>query len=984
MDKSKPSSQSNDRDTFLSRVFGLQSDDVTTSIHTDELSQFREQNDQGDSQLSAVHAGVESENSAGDEDIRVPESDQGTTSEEDDMAEGQQQGTGATVGAVQQEDAVTEDIDLNDEPAMPSFQQRHTEDSIPKMGQLSSEEEQDGSDAIEEEDEAEDEDEAEEDRPLFSKITPPKKPKQNQQSSHQNHSLLFQRILKHNKQKDQQQKLFTSSKDLNNRRKSRDLEAQDGSSGPHGGKTMHNSFIQRGDQLGKKMFTSTGFNLKRPNILQNVSVLNNTPVNRLHSLSPKERALWKWANVENLDTFLQDVYNYYLGSGYFCMVLLKVLNLATLIFVVLISTYMGYCIDYSKIPHSHTFSEINIDKCYQNNITGFTKFLLWLFYVFVILKVAQLYFDVQNLNEIHNFYAYLLNISDKELQSIPWQNVIQQIIFLKDQNALTANVVEVKAKNRIDAHDVANRIMRKENYMIALYNNDVLDLSLPIPLYRTSPLTKTLEWNINLCIMGYAFNESGFLKQSFLKPSQHEYVKEELQKRFMLAGFLNIILSPFLVSYFVLLYFFRYFNEYKTSPGSLGARQYTPMAEWKFREYNELYHLFQKRIGLSTFLADRYIDQFPKEGINLILRFVAFVTGSFVAILGIFTIMDPENFLNFEITHDRTALFYITVLGTIWTVCRSSISDEYNIFDPDETIRELATYTHYLPSEWEGRYHTEDVKNQFCKLYNLKIIILLRELASLIMTPFILWFSLPRSADRIVEFFRETSVYVDGLGYVCKYAMFEINDSVDVKNRQHKDRRASRNTRSSTGISDLPAGRRPSYQDGATEDAFESDESEGEDEEKEFAVNKMMQSYMYFMDDYENSENALGKHQLPRRKYEEPSEDVRNLSNSYSWKKQFRPGQRPELFRIGRHALEVNKPLKGSSRGRSDPLAHRRKKKGNQPSNDLDNELEESFISSVPLQHHELPDNGRNGDNARGGGVLGLVKEYYRKSDIGR
>lgn len=965
MDKSKPSSQSQGRDTFLSRVFGLQSDDVTTSIHANEMSQFPEHDPHQESQISEVHSGVESERSTPDEEgVRIPESDQGTTSDEED-----------------EDEAATEDVDLNEDSAMLNFGHRQhnglgVEDSMPKMGQLSSEEEVEGGSGAEEDEEEEDEAD-DDDRPLFSRTTGPNP---HPQPPRQNHSLLFQRILKHNKQKDQQKKLFTSSKDTNHgARMNRDLEA-----GIADGGGMRNSFLPGNDRYARKMFNPPGFKLKRPNILNNISVLNNTPVNRVHALSPKERALWKWANVENLDIFLQDVYNYYLGNGYSCMVLLKVLNLATLIFVVLISTYMGYCIDYSKVPHSRSISEITIGQCYKTTITGFTKLLLWMFYIFVVLKVAQLYFDIQNLNEIHNFYSYLLNISDKELQSIPWQNVIQQIMFLKDQNALTANVVEVKAKNRIDAHDVANRIMRKENYLIAMYNNDVLDLSLPIPLYGTNPLTKTLEWNINLCIMGYAFNENGFLKQSFLKPSQHQYVKEELQKRFMLAGFLNIILSPFLVSYFVLLYFFRYFNEYKTSPGSLGARQYTPMAEWKFREYNELYHLFQKRIGLSTFLADRYINQFPKEGVNLILKFVAFVSGSFVAILAIFTVFDPENFLNFEITHERTALFYITVLGTIWTVCRSSISDEYNVFDPDETIQELAIYTHYLPKEWEGRYHTEDVKNEFCKLYNLKIIILIRELASLIMTPFILWFSLPRSADKIVEFFRETSVYVDGLGYVCKYAMFDIRESADPKqHKPRKSRRNSRKSRSPTRTTDLPGGKRFGNQDEPSDNTFVSDSED--DEDRELAVNKMMQSYMYFMDDYENSENAMGKYQLPRTKYEETLEGIRNLSSSYSWKKQFQPGQKPELFRIGRHALEVNKPKIGGSRRTSHTSPRKRKKKEKSLTKELGPDVEESFISSVPLRHYQLPDVGREGGNANGsGGVLNLVKEYYRKSDIGR
>ena len=313
----------------------------------------------------------------------------------------------------------------------------------------------------------------------------------------------------------------------------------------------------------------------RPNLLNNIPSLKNTPMHRLNTLSPRERALWKWANVENLDVFLQEVYDYYLGNGFYCIVIEKILNMATLLFVVFISTYMGHCVDYSKLPSSHKFSEITIDKCYSTQITGMPKLLLWIFYVFVILKVVQLNFDVKALKDIHNFYSYLLNISDKELQTIPWQTVIQQIMLLKDQNAVTANVAEVKAKNRIDAHDVANRIMRKENYLIALYNKKILNLSLPIPLYRSSTLTKTLEWNLNLCIMGFAFNESGYLKQNFLKHSQREYLSEELKKRFMLAGFLNIILAPFLVTYFVLLYFFRYFNEYKTTPGAVGCLLYT-------------------------------------------------------------------------------------------------------------------------------------------------------------------------------------------------------------------------------------------------------------------------------------------------------------------------------------------------------------------------------------------------------------------------
>ncbi len=44
-------------------------------------------------------------------------------------------------------------------------------------------------------------------------------------------------------------------------------------------------------------------------------------------MDPKERALWIWANVENLDNFLQDVYDYFVGNGIWCIFLSRLLNL---------------------------------------------------------------------------------------------------------------------------------------------------------------------------------------------------------------------------------------------------------------------------------------------------------------------------------------------------------------------------------------------------------------------------------------------------------------------------------------------------------------------------------------------------------------------------------------------------------------------------------------------------------------------------------
>lgn len=188
---------------------------------------------------------------------------------------------------------------------------------------------------------------------------------------------------------------------------------------------------------------------------------------------------------------------------------------------------------------------------------------------------------------------------------------------------------------------------------------------------------------------------------------------------------MNLIFAPFIVIYLLLLYFFRYFEEYHKNPGALGSRQYKPFAQWKFREFNELYHIFKKRLDFSHKFASKYIDQFPKEKTAQISRFdtffplhfrcvlirsfVAFISGSFAAVLFLVSLVDPELFLGFEITKDRTVLFYLGLFGTILAISRGIIPEENLVFEPEAMLTQVIEYTHYYPSHWNGRLHSDEV-----------------------------------------------------------------------------------------------------------------------------------------------------------------------------------------------------------------------------------------------------------------------------------
>ena len=425
--------------------------------------------------------------------------------------------------------------------------------------------------------------------------------------------------------------------------------------------------------------------------------------------------------------------------------------------------------------------DIFVKRCTTKMSTASTLFL-WVLTFLWIQRAFRYLLDIPRLKHMHDFYFYLLGISDTEIQTISWQEIVSRLMALRDANPATARVstrhrklMGSQSKQRMDAHDIANRLMRRENYLIALVNKDVLDLTLPVPFLRNRPLfSKVLEWNLYLCIMDYLFNQQGQIKTLFLRDTHRKALAEGLRRRFVVLGFVNIFLAPFLVTYYLTYHFFRYFNEYKRNPSQIGSRQYTPLAEWKFREFNELDHLFRRRINLSYPFANRYIDQFPKDKTVQLASFVAFISGAVTAVLAVASLVDPELFLGFELTHDRTVLFYLGLFGSVWAVARGLAPEENDVFDPEFSLLEVIRYVHYFPSHWKGRLHSDEVRKEFAMLYQMRIVVFLEEVLSIIFTPFVLWFSLPKCSERIIDFFREFTVHVDGLGYLCSFAVFDF------------------------------------------------------------------------------------------------------------------------------------------------------------------------------------------------------------------
>lgn len=217
-----------------------------------------------------------------------------------------------------------------------------------------------------------------------------------------------------------------------------------------------------------------------------------------------------WKDVNDLDSFLSSLYNYYTGKGYYCILSNQLTTLLIILFIVVFSIFLFYCIDYDLLRHptsKHLFKDVLYDSC-GGQLPWFMKIIFFFFCVWWLWNLFRFSVNVAKLRQIKEFYENVLNINDQDMNNLRWADVSAKI---------TSTYKQQSHAHSLDAHMIANRIMRQENYLIALFNKDILDLSIPFIFGRQQLLTKLLEWALSYCILSFVFKENGQIDKRFLK-----------------------------------------------------------------------------------------------------------------------------------------------------------------------------------------------------------------------------------------------------------------------------------------------------------------------------------------------------------------------------------------------------------------------------------------------------------------------------------
>ena len=469
-----------------------------------------------------------------------------------------------------------------------------------------------------------------------------------------------------------------------------------------------------------------------------LSVYKNNYLSNIFGQNKNEKLKYKYSNI-----FFSDLYNYYENFGLYNIILKEFFETLSLIFGIFFILFTFSMINWGSMLQC---KESNIKMCGDiflyinfNYPNLFITSLVGVGSFFILLKILVFLSKLKYLRYISRYYESILEIDNKTIQITCWKDIIKKIS--KD--------------SRISIESITNIILKNDNYYIALLNNNIININ-------TNFYTKQLDFMLKYIIFNNLENIDAI----------------SLRKKFIFYGFVNLILSPFIFIYLCMYLFVSYIDDFYYNTDVIGSRRYSLYAKWKFRQYNELPHFFNKRINISVKHANEYISQFRYPSFEIIAKFISILSGGFVGLFIILSILD-ESILIYVNFLDRSLIFYAGIIGAISSYSRNLIkSTEKKIYDPNIIMMEnIYKYTLYMPNTWENNAHTYEVRDEFLHLFRYIIVMFFYDLISVITTPIILIFTLPKRSFDIAYFIKNNTLIIDDdVGKICSFSSLYVED----------------------------------------------------------------------------------------------------------------------------------------------------------------------------------------------------------------
>ena len=449
------------------------------------------------------------------------------------------------------------------------------------------------------------------------------------------------------------------------------------------------------------------------------------------------------------DSFLTKVYQYYLNKGYRNIILKQIMNLISTCFLILFTLFLFNCVHFKTLVHMDTKTSLKDLISWNHFFGGVFSILCFIILMgFILLKLIKLYSSAKAYKHLKDFYNLTLNIEDNELLRLSWNHIVHRIS-------------DISSHESTNEYHMAQKIMRKDNYIIALFSCDILN---------SLWMTRLIEWNFIYYIINHFFNYNGHLKATLFTDNTRYEMIDNIKRRLKIMSFVYLLFMPFIFIFLGFHSIFKYGERFYNKPELLIGRQWSIPYTWRFREYNELEHLFKKRLHESNKYTREYLNQFRSKKADTIARCFIFIISALLIVLIIFSFINEYILLKLYISEDKTTLWYIGVLGSLLTLCRTFVVKKRQ-FEPHLHMKKLDTYLRHIPRHWIAQANKSHIKQEIVQHYEYQIISIMKECAGVIFIPYILY-HFCNHIESIAHFILHNTSTDQHLGRICSYSQF--------------------------------------------------------------------------------------------------------------------------------------------------------------------------------------------------------------------
>lgn len=512
---------------------------------------------------------------------------------------------------------------------------------------------------------------------------------------------------------------------------------------------------------------------------------------------------------ESIDDFFTNVYEYYAHGGFRAYAINKIGYFVKLVFTIGLGVFLFGCVDYEKLWHALDELQPNSNSHYSQHVelSEFISFVGFSWWAWILLLVSiaytivtafRVYLTVKSMLRIHDFYTITLGV--RHLATTEWPEIVARI--------KSSNVVP---QNESVASLLAHRILRRQNYQIALIESGALGLDVGERTVFTRPwnplmqrttasgladddddnyyysrstneiiqpvYTKTFEWAMHNVLFDFIFDaDTGTLRPELTSSDDHvlESLSKLLAERSKRFAGAFLFASPFVLIYMITDFFLQHGDTFRSQPQTFCMRTWSNDAKWKFRSYNELPHFFARRMARSYKPAQLYIANFTSPTMSALAKLASYCAASCLAVLFFFGLLyDDDVLTRVDLMFGRSGMWWVGMLTAVVAVSRAIIPTENAVFRPKHHLQRVAEHTKYYPNAWQRREHSAVVRADFQRLFGARWWFSLRELFSVIYTPYLLYFVVPLQTKKILKFVVNNTSNIDDIGFVCSRADFK-------------------------------------------------------------------------------------------------------------------------------------------------------------------------------------------------------------------